>query len=502
MVCAMPQPVISQAIHAQAARLAEREDQHELRLAMFEALAAGIRRGVAVPRPPPPAPRRAAAPLVSLVICSVDPDKWRAVTAMYGRVFAGRPHEIIGLHDARSLSEAYNRGIARARGELIVFSHDDVEFLAGDAADRLLAHLDRVDLVGVAGTSRVVGPSWIQGGWRTMRGQVATPGPAGAGLRVDVYGVDGPLTTGIQALDGLFLACRRAVAETVRFDAETFDGFHLYDTDFSLRAFQSGWRLGVANDMPVLHLSRGRLGEAWRTYANRFLAKFRDPSFHGTFGDNPLRAVVLDDRDQVRRFCDAILALAAEAPPGALAPAPEPPALLGLLPPGLGRVARMGGEAPLGTLYRRAHPACDWSDLAPGAEPEGRVDALVYDDVLGELERPLAILHRDLAHLGGDGVVLASLPNPQHLAVIEGLLRGRPEPVRLFTLDHALALLGRAGLKRFEVASCVRGTQNGAPLLGALAPALEAAGVARDAFAARAAAHHFVIRATFGTEPP
>ncbi|MBF0334429.1 MAG: hypothetical protein HQL40_12420, partial [Alphaproteobacteria bacterium] len=59
------------------------------------------------------------------------------------------------------------------------------------------------------------------------------------------------------------------------------------------------------------------MGEAWVVHANRFLAKHAAEGFGGTFGENPLRAVRLDDADQVRRFCDAILALAAEAPPGA-----------------------------------------------------------------------------------------------------------------------------------------------------------------------------------------
>ncbi|MBF0375286.1 MAG: glycosyltransferase, partial [Alphaproteobacteria bacterium] len=301
-----------------AALLGRQDDLHEARLALFEAIAGKIRRGDPVPRPKPPRPL-GSRPFVSLVICSIDDAKWRAASAMYERLLDGWPHEIIGLHDARSLSEAYNRGMARARGDVIVFSHDDVAFLTDDVFDRLWPHLDTVDLVGVAGTTRVAGPSWIQGGWRTMRGQVATPDRGGDGLRIDVYGVDGPLTTGIQALDGLFIACRREAALAVRFDEATFDGFHLYDTDFGWRAHRAGFRLGVANDLPVLHSSRGTLGEAWRVHANRFLAKHAAEGFVGTFAENPLRAVTLKDGDQVRRFCDAILALAAEAPPGALA---------------------------------------------------------------------------------------------------------------------------------------------------------------------------------------
>ncbi|MBF0333060.1 MAG: glycosyltransferase [Alphaproteobacteria bacterium] len=497
-----------------ARRLGERDDQHALRLEMFEAIADAVRRGYRPARPPVPV-RLGPPPFVSLVICSIDDAKWRAVVAMYGRLLAGRPHEIIGLHDARSLSEAYNRGLARSRGDIVVFSHDDVEFLTDDFADRLAGHLEQFDVIGVAGTTRVAGPSWIQGGWRVMRGQVTTPERQGPRLRVDVYGVDGPVTGDIQAVDGLFVACRREVAETVRFDEATFDGFHLYDTDFGWRAFRAGFRLGVANDLPVLHASRGTLGPAWSGYAQRFLDKYPDQGFQASFGDNPLRAVHLDDRGQVARFCDAILELADRAPPGTLAPAGEPPALLGVMPPGLGRVAHLGlGDGAAGVFYRHRHPDCrytGWEADPTLAERAGRrlgplmadpfdlpetVDCLVYEAAtLAGLPRPAATIARHLGHLAPNGRVLLVLPNPQHAAAVEGLLRGQPPQAAPFTLEQAVAVLKRAGLDRFEIASCVRPSQNAAGFLDTLAPALAAAGVDRDAFAARAAAHAFVIRA-------
>jgi hypothetical protein len=42
-----------------------------------------------------------------------------------------RDLEIIGIHDARSLADGYNRGIAQSRGEHIILSHDDIEIRAG-----------------------------------------------------------------------------------------------------------------------------------------------------------------------------------------------------------------------------------------------------------------------------------------------------------------------------------------------------------------------------------
>ena len=54
---------------------------------------------------------------MSVVICSIDSAKFARVTDNYRKLLDGREFEIIGIHDARSLADGYNRGIANARGE-------------------------------------------------------------------------------------------------------------------------------------------------------------------------------------------------------------------------------------------------------------------------------------------------------------------------------------------------------------------------------------------------
>ena len=52
-----------------------------------------------------------------------------------------------------------------------------------------------------------------------------------------------------------------------------FDGFHLYDIDWSYRAAEAGFRMAAAGDLLVVHASRGRYDEEWENYAHRFCAK-------------------------------------------------------------------------------------------------------------------------------------------------------------------------------------------------------------------------------------
>jgi GT2 family glycosyltransferase len=214
--------------------------------------------------------------MISLVICSITPSKFRNVSDHYDRLLQAHPHEIVGIHDAKSLCEGYNRGLDRSKGDLVLFSHDDVEFLADSFAARIINHLCHHDVVGVAGTTLVEHPNWLASGWPYLAGQIGHHGPDDprGQFLLSVYGSPvEPATPGAQMLDGVFLAARREAAEKLRFDAEVFDGWHFYDADFSFRAHLAGMRVAVANDLYPIHYSGGTYNAAHEVYANRFLSK-------------------------------------------------------------------------------------------------------------------------------------------------------------------------------------------------------------------------------------
>jgi hypothetical protein len=208
---------------------------------------------------------------ISVVVCSRDEAKGRRIRAHYEALFAGRDFEIIQIYDARSLCEAYNRGFNRTSGDVVIFSHDDIEIASDDFASRLLRHLSSSDLTGVVGTTQLAGTSWIAAGWPRLHGFIVHPSQSGPGLALDCYGPR-PRDP-IQAVDGVLIAANRRVCETIRFDEATFDGFHFYDLDFSHRAFLEGFRIAIAWDVLLLHNSVGRSDGNWHKYAQLFLAK-------------------------------------------------------------------------------------------------------------------------------------------------------------------------------------------------------------------------------------
>jgi len=246
---------------------------------------------------------------VSLVVCSIDEAKLERASASYRERLGAALVEIVALRDARSLAEAYNRGLDRARGDAIVFSHDDVEVLSPDFAARLEAHLAAYDVVGVAGTRQLCGGGWYFAGHPHDYMLVVSPHPDTGRSTLVIEGGGALVADRIQALDGLMLATRADAARSLRFDETTFDHFHLYDLDFTFRAHLAGLRLAVCRDLVLLHASRGGYDARWDAYRERFERKFAgrlaEPpaTKRAPIVNVPLDEAILRDPAELARLC-------------------------------------------------------------------------------------------------------------------------------------------------------------------------------------------------------
>jgi hypothetical protein len=223
-------------------------------------------------------PAKAKRTKVSAIVCSIRPDYFAQIKAALETQFATHSFEIIGIHDAKSLAEGYNRGAAKASGDILIFCHDDIDFVQADFGARVLHHLQTSDVIGVAGTSRLTGSAFMDSGYPNCSGQIIHARPdwrkPDSILSYFVPGIQALVVEGIQALDGVFIATHRRVWEAIKYDEVPFDGFHLYDVDFTYRAYLAGLRLMVPMDLLLVHFSDGTYSPTWQRYANRFLAKF------------------------------------------------------------------------------------------------------------------------------------------------------------------------------------------------------------------------------------
>ena len=113
--------------------------------------------------------------MISIIICSITPYKFKLVTENFKAVLGNIPYELIGIHDAKSLSEGYNRGVARSQGDIVIFCHDDIEILAPAFYQILCQRLESYDIVGCAGTSCLIESAWAAAGDPFTHGVVAYP---------------------------------------------------------------------------------------------------------------------------------------------------------------------------------------------------------------------------------------------------------------------------------------------------------------------------------------
>ncbi len=275
----------------------------------FQALAENAREG----RRAFETPAAPAAPALSLTVvtCSVTDGKLaRCRAALEGSLAPG--FEFVAIRDARSLAEAYNRALAGARGEAVLFLHDDVEVLSPGLDARLSRALARADVVGIAGTRKLAGPTLGWAGQAPMAGWLVHTDATGIPWDFSLLALRGGLQRGMEALDGCFLAARTASARRIGFDAGTFDGFHFYDLDFCLRARRAGLEVAVDTDILVRHASRGTLGADWQGQAGRFVAKYapmptegaRPNHFHAARLARREEALAL--HDELNGFCAAL----------------------------------------------------------------------------------------------------------------------------------------------------------------------------------------------------
>ena len=187
-------------------------------------------------------------------------------------------------------------------------------------------------------------------------------------------------------------------------------------------------------------------------------------------------------------------------------------ALLDAIPPEAALVLEIGcGDGQLGAAHKARHPACRvyGVELHPAAATiaagrldmvicgavetldldglRGQVDCLVYGDVLEHLVDPWSVLARHRSLLSPGGMVVASIPNVQHISLLQHLLRGGwtysdhgildDTHLRFFTLDSIRALFDRAGLAIERTVGLHTAPQQSAAFVSMLAPVLAALGV-------------------------
>lgn len=186
-------------------------------------------------------------------------------------------------NNSTSLSILYNRAIEECEKSpaILVFIHDDIWIGDFFWADRIRDGLNRWDIIGLAGNTRIVPrqPSWAfindKFEWDIAEN---LSGVVGHGETYPPREITpfGPINQECKLMDGLLLSVNseNLFRTGLRFD-EKFK-FHFYDLDFCRQASLLGLRMGTIG-LSVTHVSGGNFATPeWKDSYLKYIDKWSE----------------------------------------------------------------------------------------------------------------------------------------------------------------------------------------------------------------------------------
>jgi hypothetical protein len=208
--------------------------------------------------------------MISVIISSANKQMLANVRQNIAETI-GVPFEVLAFDNstgAKGICAVYNEGIQQAQYKYLCFVHEDVVFKTlnwGQNVVQIFEENHRIGLIGIAGSSyKPLTPS----GWQ------------GNGLPTDYLNIlqafkykggepelfyrnpKNEKLARVASVDGVWFCTTRKVCNQIKFDEQTFKGFHGYDTDFSL-AVGRQYDIVVTYNVLLHHLSDGNFDKNW-----------------------------------------------------------------------------------------------------------------------------------------------------------------------------------------------------------------------------------------------
>lgn len=232
--------------------------------------------------------------MISIIICSRKPDVTTDLRNNIAETI-GCDYELVVIDNSKShynIAQAYNRGVERAKGDVLCFMHDDILFHTkdwGQLVERTFAVNASVGAMGVAGAHIVAdapAPMWAFQQLCTFKlysddpkcasyAQHSGENPNGGYWFGNQIFAEGKKEIEVANVDGLWMCIRAVLFDTIRFDEETYQGFHCYDADISMQINGTDYRILVTNEILIKHLSLGTLTEDYFKAADCWYAKWQ-----------------------------------------------------------------------------------------------------------------------------------------------------------------------------------------------------------------------------------
>jgi hypothetical protein len=204
--------------------------------------------------------------------------KWEVATAVSMDSIPGKTESIfIKYNDAiKKLIE--NKETPLKDADIVCFCHEDVKLIDPFFVPKIelvFSEREDVGLCGVVGTAVLGdGGAWWHNNSDNLRGHVMQEN--GTSAEHLIKGKVGYFDD-LVAIDGLCFFIRGSLLiDGLRFDNDTYDGFHFYDIDTCISVLERGFKIACA-DILVQHKSIGDVSKnkSWYDSRDKFVSKWK-----------------------------------------------------------------------------------------------------------------------------------------------------------------------------------------------------------------------------------
>jgi len=210
--------------------------------------------------------------MFSILICSINVSYLEKLKINIQETI-GNEYELLvwdNLADKKPITEVYNLLAERAKYPYYCFIHEDIQFQTKNWSDNLLHTFEQnkeTGLIGIAGSKY---KSRTPSGWSTGLLDLDYCNIFHIdknGNTIHLYNNPGKSKFEyVVNVDGVFIAIRKEVWKTTRFNESLLRGFHLYDIDFSFQVIKT-WKAAVIFNIDILHFTEGgNFGDEWIEY--------------------------------------------------------------------------------------------------------------------------------------------------------------------------------------------------------------------------------------------
>jgi hypothetical protein len=206
--------------------------------------------------------------MISLIVCSVNDDYLSQLRINLAETI-GVDYELLvfdNKKEKKGICEVYNLLAQKARFEICCFLHEDIVFQTIGWGRNLVRHYESDPSIGAVGVAGAKYKSARFSGWYTGINEVDCANiihryPQGD-EKIQLC-PSGKNAEEVVCLDGVFIAVKKEIWRSIKFDEVNLKGFHFYDLDLSLR-IQEKFKCIVAYDILMVHITRGGdFGDPW-----------------------------------------------------------------------------------------------------------------------------------------------------------------------------------------------------------------------------------------------